>query len=78
MFGKSRTSDKELAKTVNSRLMRAGGGSHLTATVEQGTVTLTGKIRYEAQRRPILNAINSIAGVSRVIDQIQLMPKIIH
>jgi osmotically-inducible protein OsmY len=80
MFGANRTSDKELSKTVNKRLVRAGGGSqtHLAAAVQQGTVTLTGLIRYEAQRRPILKAMSSIAGVSRVIDRLQLMPKTNH
>ena len=77
MFGANQTSDKELSKTVNKRLVRAGGGSHtrLAAAVHQGTVTLTGLLRYEAQRRPILKAMSSIAGVSHVIDQLQLMPK---
>jgi osmotically-inducible protein OsmY len=80
MFGANRTSDKELAKTVSKRLVRAGGGSqtHLAAAVQQGRVTLTGMIRYEAQRRPILKAISSIAGVSGVIDHLQLMSKAKH
>ncbi len=80
MFGANRTSEKELTKTVNKRLVRAAGSSqsHLLASVQQGTVTLTGMIRYEAQRRPILKAISSIAGVSRVVDQLQLMSKTGH
>ena len=80
MFGANRTSDKELAKTVNKRLVRAGGGSqtHLAAAVHQGTVTLTGMIRYEAQRRPLLKAISSVAGVYRVVDQLKLMSKTTH
>jgi osmotically-inducible protein OsmY len=78
MFGANRTSDKELSKSVNKRLVRAGGGSQtrLTAAVQQGTVTLTGMLRYESQRRPLVKAISGIAGVSRVIDQLQLAPKI--
>ena len=80
MFGTNRTSDKELSKTVNKRLVCAGGGSqtNLAAAVLGGTVTLTGTIRYEAQRRPILKAIGNIAGVSRVIDQLRLLPKANH
>ncbi|MHB8971216.1 MAG: BON domain-containing protein [Pirellulaceae bacterium] len=78
MFGTDRNSDKELSKTVNKRLVRAGGGSHsrLEAAVQRGTVTLTGLLRYEAQRRPLLKAVSSVAGVSRVIDLLKLMPKI--
>jgi osmotically-inducible protein OsmY len=49
MFGEKRISDKELAKTVSKRLVRAGGGSltALTTVVQQGTVTLSGMLRYE-------------------------------
>jgi osmotically-inducible protein OsmY len=74
MFGGSRSSDRELAKTVSKRLIRAGGGT-LTAAVQMGTVTLTGLLRYEAQRRPIVKAVSSIAGVSRVIDQVRLFKR---
>lgn len=80
MFGAHRTSDKELSKTVNKRLVRAGSGSQtaLAAAVQQGTVTLTGILRYEAQRRPILKAISCIAGVSRIVDHLQVMVKNHH
>ena len=79
MFGEKRTSDKELAKTVSKRLVhRTGGGSRisaLTTLVQQGTVTLSGMLRYESQRRPILKAISAIAGVSRINDQLKVAPK---
>lgn len=77
MFGEKRISDKELAKTVSKRLVRAGGGSQsaLTTVVQQGTVTLSGMLRYESQRRPILKAISAITGVSRINDQLKVMPK---
>jgi osmotically-inducible protein OsmY len=79
MFSGDRTSDKELFKTVSKRLVRIGGGTQrLAATVARGTVTITGLIRYEAQRRPIIKAISSIAGVARVIDQLQLAQKPAH
>ncbi|MHB0957147.1 MAG: BON domain-containing protein [Pirellulaceae bacterium] len=77
MFGESKLSDKELGKTVGKRLVRAGGGSRtpLVSLVRQGVVTLTGTLRYESQRRPILKAISCIAGVSRIIDQLKVAPK---
>ena len=72
MFGQNQVPDKELVKAVSKRLQRGGAGG-LTADILRGTVTLKGKIRYESQRRPILKIVNSIAGVQRVIDQIQLV-----
>lgn len=77
MFGRNQTSDKELSKTVQKRLVRAGSGAQtpLAATVQQGTVTLIGILRYESQRRPILKAVSSIAGVGRVIDQLRIAVK---
>lgn len=74
MFGGDRASDKELLKSVNKRLMRGGGG-RLTAAVQQGTVTLSGDIQYEAQRRPLVRAVSSISGVRSVVDQLRLKPK---
>lgn len=75
MFGNNRISDKQLIKQVNKKLMRGGGEAQLSAAVRQGTVTVSGTIRYEAQRRPILKGLSSIAGVRRVVDQIQLKPR---
>jgi osmotically-inducible protein OsmY len=73
MFSDNQMSDKELLRTVSRRLQRGGGGG-VAVDVQRGTVTLRGKVRYEAQRRPILKIVNSIAGVRRVIDQLQLQP----
>jgi osmotically-inducible protein OsmY len=73
MFGQDQVSDKELLKTVSKRLQRGGGGG-VTANIQRGTVTLKGKIQYESQRRPLLKIVNAIAGVRRVVDQLQLVP----
>ena len=68
--------DKSLLKTVNQKLTRKGGGSdRVTTTVRSGDVTLTGTIRYEHQRRPLLKTAGSVLGVRRVIDQLQLVQK---
>lgn len=77
MFGRNEIPDKTLLKTVNRRLDRTGTGSQskVTAAVQRGTVTLTGKLQYEIQRNPIVKAIRSVAGVSQVIDQLQTPPK---
>ena len=74
MFGRDKTFDKELLKTVNKRLSRGGG--RVSAGVQQGTVTLSGDLQYEAQRRPLIKSIASIAGVRSVVDQLRLKPKI--
>ena len=72
MFGKNEVSDKELLKTVTRKLDRAGGGSQsrVTASVQRGTVTLSGKIQYENLRTPIVKAASGISGVRNVIDQL--------
>jgi hypothetical protein len=74
MFGKNVVSDKELSKTVNTRLARAGAGSRITAVVNRGVATLLGKLQYAAQRTPIMNTASRVAGVRQVIDQMQLIP----
>lgn len=77
MFGQNQVPDRSLQKTVNQRLERTGTGaqSKVTATVQQGTVTLSGALQYENQRRPILKAVGNIAGVRRVVDQLKSPPK---
>lgn len=73
MFGQDQVSDKELMKTVSKRLQR-GGSAGVTADIQRGTVTLKGKIQYEAQRRPMMKVVSCIAGVRRVVDQVQATP----
>jgi hypothetical protein len=75
MFNRNEVPDKELLKTVNSRLARTGTGSKVTATVSRGMVTLSGNLRYAAQRAPIMNVANGIAGVRQVIDRMQCPPR---
>lgn len=78
MFGQNQLSDKELQKTVSKRLERTGTGSQskVSAVVRRGAVTVSGKLQYERQRSPILKAVQSIAGVRQVIDQMQTPPKV--
>lgn len=78
MFGGNQTSDKALLKSVNRRLDRTGTGSQskVTASVQRGTVTLSGQLQYENQRMPIMKAVRSVAGVRQVIDQLRPAPKV--
>jgi osmotically-inducible protein OsmY len=76
MFGGDATSDKTLMKSVTRRLQRTGSQSRVTAAVQGGTVTLTGKLQYENQRIPIMKVVRGVSGVRNVIDQLQSPPKI--
>jgi osmotically-inducible protein OsmY len=78
MFGRSDVTDKALQKSVTRRLERSGAGSQsgLAARVQNGTVTLTGKLKYENQRIPIVKAMRGVSGVRQVVDQLQSPPKL--
>ena len=67
--------DKELSKTVNKRLARVGAPMKVLAAVSRGTVTLTGPLKYENQRKQIVKAVNATQGVQQVIDQLLSPPK---
>jgi hypothetical protein len=38
-------------------------------------VTLTGTLQYAIQRGPIMKAVQSVPGISRILDQMVLVPK---
>jgi BON domain len=75
MFGNHELSDKELLKTVNSRLTRTGTGSRIVAKINRGVITLSGNLQFAAQRIPIMNAASRVSGVRQVIDQMQFAQK---
>jgi hypothetical protein len=79
MFGGNQATDKALLKTVTQRLARGTGAqTRTTATVQGGAVTLTGTLRYEAQRIPIIKEVARIQGVRRVLDQLKVLPKAVY
>ncbi len=75
MIGRNENNDKALQKSVTQRLQRASSQTGLSASVQNGSVTLTGKLHYENQRSPIVKAMRSVAGIRNVIDQMQSPPK---
>jgi osmotically-inducible protein OsmY len=75
MLHKGFALDKTILKKVNQRLMRASLGSCVTATVRNGQLTLSGRIQYENQRRPAVRAASGVAGVSGVVDQLQVQSR---
>lgn len=74
---RSQVPDKQLSRSVNMKLSQRSGGSgcKITAVVASGSVTLSGFLLADYQRRTLVNAINGISGVHRVIDQMQVAPK---
>ncbi len=76
MSFESRVPDKALLSKVNSRLAGCGIGSsmHVTATVRNGTVTLSGTLDFDYQRKPVLRAASSVDGVRLVLDQLRVKP----
>jgi hypothetical protein len=75
MFG-SDSADGVLMKLVNQKLLRGGSQSRISATVQRGTVTITGNLQYDAQRAPLVKSVACIAGVRRVVDQLQVKPRV--
>ena len=73
-FG-NKVPDKTLLKEVNKKLMRTGIQTKVTASVNGGSVLLTGRLRHENQRRTLVRAANQVSGVRQVIDQMTLQPK---
>ncbi|HEX3601150.1 MAG TPA: BON domain-containing protein [Lacipirellulaceae bacterium] len=76
MIGRNENNDKALQKSVTQRLQRASSQAGLSATVQNGSVTLTGKLHFENQRSPIVKAMRSVAGIRSVIDQMVSPPKV--
>lgn len=68
--------DKTLLKSVTQKLaQRAGGsGNKIVASVSSGSVTLTGTLAQEYQRKAITSTMSGIGGVRRVIDLMTVVP----
>lgn len=68
--------DKTVLRSVTQALTTksAGSGARITAVVSSGTVTLSGMLAQETQRRMILSAMGVISGVKRVIDTMKVTP----
>jgi osmotically-inducible protein OsmY len=76
MFGANANADKALQKLVDRRLQRSGGGWGIRAVVMNGSVTLSGNLKYESQRIPLLKALRGVSGVRNVLDQLKSPPKL--
>ncbi len=76
MGGKNPAADKALQKLVDRRLQQSGGAQlGLKAVVVNGCVTMTGKLKYDNQRMPLMKAMRGVPGVKNIQDQVQGPPK---
>ena len=64
--------DKTITRQVEGKLAGRGLGTpcHVSVATSKGEVTLTGNVQYAHQKSTAVQAINGIAGVRRVIDQL--------
>jgi osmotically-inducible protein OsmY len=70
------TQDPMISQKVNEALSKMGvrAPSRVTVASNRGNVTLSGTIQYEYQRQSAVRAIKAVAGVQRVVDQMQVIP----
>jgi osmotically-inducible protein OsmY len=71
-----RVIDQKVSQQLANRGMRPP--CKVTASSKGGTVTLAGKIQYENQRNLCVRAATNIEGVQRVVDQLQVIPKVVQ
>ena len=68
--------DKILCKRIETELLASGSVEylHFRAGVEKGVVTFTGHVHSEGQRQAAISIAGGVAGVFRVVDQLQVVP----
>ena len=65
--------DKTLQKNVDRKLMqKCPGSARISVTVRSGDASITGMIKNEYERRPIVRCIAAVQGIRRVVDQLQV------
>lgn len=65
--------DKTIQKQVDRKLLQKCSGSPgIRATVRSGDATITGMIKLESERKPIVRCVSAVQGVRRVVDQLQV------
>lgn len=75
MFGE-KVPDKTLLKNVTRKMaQKCPSSNKVSAMVSGGEVTLTGTIKHEHERKPILRCAEAVTGVSRVTDQMNVEVK---
>jgi len=80
MRKKDPVSDRTIMQKVSEQLQNRGmrPPCHVAVMSQKGTVTLSGKIQYDHQRRMAVQATQGVEGVQRVVDQMQVIAKESH
>lgn len=74
-FG-DKTPDSTLLKNVLRKLtQKCSSGTGISATVRGGNATVTGSIKHEHERKPIIRCVSAVQGIGQVIDQLQLQKR---
>jgi osmotically-inducible protein OsmY len=75
-----KTQDSSITQSVSQQLSTRGlrAPCHVRVVTTGGSVTLSGMIQYEHQRRVAVQAARGVAGVQRVVDQMQVIPSNQH
>ncbi|MGA2066367.1 MAG: BON domain-containing protein [Thermoguttaceae bacterium] len=69
--------DRVLIQKVNQHLSSRGmrAPCKVAVTIQNGMVTISGKIQYEHQRQLALRSAGAVEGVGRIVDQLQVIPR---
>jgi osmotically-inducible protein OsmY len=80
MLKKDPVSDRAIIQKVGQQLQNRGmrAPCQIAVLSQKGTVTLSGKIQYDHQRRIALQTTQGVAGVQRVVDRLQVIAKESH
>lgn len=75
MFSKPRVPDRQIREKLTGALPRRGirPPCDIRVSVVDGTVTLSGKVESELQRKAAIHAATCVNGVQRVIDNMSVM-----
>lgn len=75
MYHKPRVPDHQIVQKVTTQLPRRGirPPCNVRVSVRNGTVTLSGTIEFEMQRKAAVHAATGVNGVLRVIDNLTVM-----
>ncbi|WP_146576816.1 BON domain-containing protein [Neorhodopirellula pilleata] len=72
MSSSNQVPDKSLLQSVQRKLSQKCAGGKMITSVRSGVATVSGVIKNEHERKPILRTITGVQGIRRVIDQLRV------
>ena len=72
----NQVSDKSLLQSVQRKLLQKCAGGKVVATIRGGDATVSGMIKNEHERKPIIRTIQGVQGIRRVIDQLRVIERV--